>query len=557
MTPTRALAAAVLIAWLVAVTSPGTATAPASLLAQTRSPASRHAPPGAEVITEAQLRAYLTFLASDLLEGRETPSRGLDTAAAFLASQLSRWGLTPAGDDGSFLQRIALTRRRIDLEHTALSVGTRALVFGDDFLPGAVDGIAEGRLVYIGHGYVVGSRGIDPYRDLDVRDRIVIAHPGLPAGVTPRDLKGPRGKDWNDTAAAAAARGARGVLFLPDYAMQAGWPARRDALLARGAVTVDAFEPQPAIGQVPTATLSTRGMGILFAGEKVEPADIHARVARREPAPAFALSGGKTVRLAVGTHREALSTSNVVALLEGSDPVLTQEYVALGAHYDHLGTATRPDPSGDTVYNGADDDGSGSAGVLAIAEAAAKAPTRPRRSMLFVWHTGEEKDLWGSRYFVSHPAVPLDRIIAQLNIDMIGRSRPAGDASAENATLTGPDSVYVIGSRLMSSDLGVLIDRVNDRYLRIGYDYRYADPADPDRFFYRSDHYEYAKRGIPIVFYFTGVHEDYHGLDDEVDRIDFRKMRRITQTIHATAWELANVPVRPRVNTPRGDELTR
>ncbi|MBA2356440.1 MAG: M20/M25/M40 family metallo-hydrolase [Acidobacteria bacterium] len=306
---------------------------------------------------------------------------------------------------------------------------------------------------------------------------------------------------------------------------------------------------------LPTATLSARAIGVVFAGEQIGPSEMFGRVARKEPAPGFALSARKTVRLTVATHREPVSTANVVAVLEGSDPVLKHEYVALGAHYDHVGTALRPDAAGDRIYNGADDDGSGTVAILAIAEAMARAGTRPRRSLLFVWHTGEEKGLWGSRYFSNYPTVPIDQIVAQLNIDMIGRSRAPGDSSPANARLTGPDSVYVIGSKLMSSELGALVERVNDRYLEIGYDYTYADPGDPNQFFYRSDHYEYARQGIPIVFYFSGVHEDYHGLDDEVEQIDFRKLRRITQTIHATAWTLANVAVRPKVDTPFGREL--
>jgi len=256
----------------------------------------------------------------------------------------------------------------------------------------------------------------------------------------------------------------------------------------------------------------------------------------------------------VATHREPVSTANVVAVLEGSDPILKHEYVALGAHYDHVGTAAHPDAAGDRIYNGADDDGSGTVAILAIAEAMARAGTRPRRSVLFVWHTGEEKGLWGSRYFAEHPTVPIDAIVAQLNIDMIGRSRGPADHSSASAGLTGPDSVHVIGSTLMSSELGALVERVNNRYLEIGYDYTYADPDDPNQFVYRSDHYAYARQGIPFVFYFSGVHQDYHRLDDEVERIDFRKLRRITQTIHATAWELANIAKRPKVDRRRVPE---
>nr|MBA2353164.1 hypothetical protein [Acidobacteriota bacterium] len=210
-----------------------------------------HATPGAAVITDAQLRDYLTFIASDLLEGRETPSRGLDIAAAFLSTQLARWGITPAGDPGSYLQKIALTRRRLDVDHTTLQVGTRPLVFGDDFLPGTVAGAADGGLVYVGHGYVVGARDLDPYRGLDVRGKIVVAHPGLPRGLTRQDLVGPRGEAWNDTVGAAAARGATAVLWLADHAQLSAWPDTRASLPTRGEVTVDAFDADPDSAALP------------------------------------------------------------------------------------------------------------------------------------------------------------------------------------------------------------------------------------------------------------------------------------------------------------------
>ena len=270
---------------------------------------------------------------------------------------------------------------------------------------------------------------------------------------------------------------------------------------------------------------------------------------RREPAAPFALPSNVIVRLSVATIENHQTTSNVVAILEGEDPVLKQEYVAVGAHYDHLGTATTPDAAGDTIYNGADDDGSGTVSVLAMAEAFALSRVRPKRSILFVWHTGEEEGLWGSRYFTEHPTVPLERIVAQLNIDMIGRSRAAGTPRATTSLpLTDPDTVYVVGSRRLSGELGDVLEQVNAHGHGLRLDYSLDDPSDPARIYERSDHYQYAKHGIPIAFFFTGVHTDYHGLDDEIDRIDFPKMQRIAQMIYATARSLADRPARPKVD---------
>lgn len=508
-------------------------------------PGSKGTPHGAEAITQGVLRAHLGFIASDALEGRKTPSRGLDAAAAYLVSHLSRLGLRPAGDQGSYLQAIALTRRTVLLDKTLIAVGGRTLAYGDDFLPGDVPGKVEAGLVYVGNGTVIRSRGVDPYTDLDVRGKIVITHMGLPAGFTQGDLKGPRGQDWEMPADAARARGAVAVLYLPDYPTLVRWADTRDTRLTRGTLTVNAFTDGP--GPLPSATLSARGVGALFAGQAIGAQEVFQRAVRREPAAPFALTG-PTARLEIPTTDEAFTTNNVVAVLEGSDPALAGEYVALGAHYDHLGTAPKAGASGDTIYNGADDDGSGTVGLLAIAEAFATTRPRPKRSLLFVWHTGEEAGLWGSRYFTDHPTVPLDRVVAQLNIDMIGRGRPVGSPRPNNPlALTELDSVYVVGARRLSAELGDVVERVNAGYHRLRYDYALDAPDNPAGIYERSDHYQYAKHGIPIAFFFTGVHDDYHGLDDEIDGIDFPKLQRITQTVYGIARELATRRNRPKV----------
>ena len=504
---------------------------------------------GIEPITEAQLRNYLGFIASDALEGRRAPSRGLDAAAAFLASHMARLGLKPGGDNGTYLQSIALTRRRVDVDGTTLAIGSRVLVLGDDFLPGQVPGAAEGPAVYIGNGTVVRSRGIDPYEDVDVTGKIVISNAGLPAGLTRADLKGPSGQDWESTEQAARRRGAVAVLFLPDYDALERWPVTRDAAGTRSAFTVDAFAGAGDARTLPTATLSAHGVSALFTGRQMSAQEVFQRSVRREPAAPFALPAGVIVRLSVTTIDDHPTTSNVVAILEGSDPVLKHEYVAVGAHYDHLGTAATPDAAGDAIYNGADDDGSGTVSVLSMAEAFATSKVRPKRSILFVWHTGEEEGLWGSRYFTEHPTVPIDRIVAQLNIDMIGRSTAAREPRATTPLpLTDPDTVYVVGSKRLSADLGSVVEQVNQRGHGLHLDYSLDDPSDPARIYERSDHYQYAKRGIPVAFFFTGVHADYHGLDDEIDRIDFAKMQRIAQMIYTTARTLADRTARPKID---------
>jgi Zn-dependent M28 family amino/carboxypeptidase len=252
------------------------------------------------------------------------------------------------------------------------------------------------------------------------------------------------------------------------------------------------------------------------------------------------------VSFTIAAKTEKPPTQNVVAVWEGSDPILKNEYVATGAHYDHIGICAPG--TADAICNGADDDGSGTTALLGMAEAISHAKERPKRSILFVWHCGEEKGLWGSKYFTDYPTIPLDRIVTQINIDMIGRSKQDGDTEPRNRELSGPNQIYVIGSKMMSTELGELSERVNKSYLNLIYDYRYDDPNDPNRFFFRSDHYNYARKGIPIIFFFDGVHQDYHRPGDEPQKIDYQKMEKVTRTIYLTLWEVANRPTRPKVD---------
>jgi hypothetical protein len=502
-------------------------------------------PRGADQIEIGRLRADLSFIAADELEGRDTPSRGLDVAARYLAARLQALGLKPGGDDGTYFQRFGTTRRVVDPAKASVTLADRTFSYGDDFL-GTAPGTAEGPLIYVGHGYVVKKKDVDAYAGADVKGRIVVAHAGYPEGVTRADLRGESGPDtWESPASYAARHGAIGVVLVPDYATLAGWRASREGgATARGTLTVDAFQtgrPTP----VPVITASMPLVSAIFSGEAVSASDV-AKWAQDHKAHAPVVLGEKKrLRLDLGARVESVSTQNVVAIHDGSDAALKREYIALGAHYDHIGVSS----SGtDRINNGADDDGSGTVALLNMAEALVRGNVRTRRSWLFVWHAGEEKGLWGSRYFVEHPTVPLDKIVVQLNVDMIGRSRQPGTPAGTNAALTGPNETYVIGSKMMSSTLGALSERVNKDYLDLTFNYKYDEPSDPNRFFFRSDHYNYAKRGIPIIFYFSGVHGDYHRVSDELAAIDFTKLERVSRTIYATAYTLAELPARPPVD---------
>jgi hypothetical protein len=498
-----------------------------------------------EAITEGQLRDYLYFVASDEMEGRDTPSRGLDLTAKFLAMQLSRWGFRGVGDEGSFFQRIPLQSRRVDPERTRATWNGQDLVLGTDYLARGGTGRAEGPLVFAGHGVMLKSKGIDPYQGLDVRDRILVVADGFPAGVTRRDLRGKVGVDYDLPETFAQRNGARGLVILPGSMMLNNWTMRHQQSLTPS-------RPTPPLGMnrtlaVPTIVLSEKIARGLMEGETIDFETLRGEMSRNgDLPPAFAFNTAKQLSFEVNVAVTTQQTQNVVAVWEGSDPLLREEYVAVGAHYDHVGIGS-PNATGDKIFNGADDDGSGTVAVLAIAEALAKGP-RPRRSILLVWHTGEEKGLWGSEWVTEYPVVPLDKIIVQLNIDMIGRSKLPGDINPRNANLSGPNEIYVIGSKMMSTDLGALSEKVNQSYLNLTFNYKYDDPKDPERLFFRSDHYNYARKGIPVIFYFDGVHEDYHQASDHADKIDYQKMEKVTRTIFAKMWRLAMETERPRVD---------
>lgn len=510
---------------------------------------------GVDTISATQIRDYLTFIASDEMEGRDTPSRGLDTTAKFIAMNLARWGLKPAGDNGTFLQRIDLARNLVDLAQTRVEFNGRLLTPGTDYLPVGGSGNISGQLVFAGSGWFLKTKAIDAFKGIDGNGKIAVVFgtPNAPPRGVARADFGKQGEDYLNPTDYARKVGAVAIVYVPDFQYLANWERNRQRIMERGTTVVAKFQT-PASAPLPSIVVSPEVANAILTGEKQTATGIfNASYGPGLPA-SFALNATKTMKLSMTSRAETVPTQNVVGIWEGSDPVLKDEYVAVGAHYDHVGICA---PGGvDKICNGADDDGSGTSAILSMAEALAKAPTRPKRSVLFVWHCGEEKGLWGSRYFTEYPTVPLDRIVTQINIDMIGRSKKEGDTNPRNKDLTGPNDVYLIGSTMMSTELGELVQTVNKSYLNIGYDTRYDDPADPNRFFFRSDHYNYAKKGIPIIFFFDGVHQDYHQPGDSPDKIDYQKMEKITRTVYMTLWEVASRATRVKVDKPLPAQLT-
>ena len=285
------------------------------------------------------------------------------------------------------------------------------------------------------------------------------------------------------------------------------------------------------------------------------------KAAAQEPLPPFALKGVKitfNVDADYNIVRTRL-THNVVGIVEGSDPKLKDTYVAFGAHYDHIGYregaggggrgGRAPADPEDRINNGADDDGSGTVAIMSIARAFAQGP-RPKRSLLFVWHAGEEVGLLGSRYSADYPVVPIDKIVAQLNMDMVGRNRNDDPKQA--------NTVLVVGSDRISTELHNINEDANASLAKpLTMDYEMNDPADTESIYTRSDHYSYAAKGIPIIFYFTGLHPDYHAPSDSVDKIVFDKIQRVAQLAYETGRRVANLdhaPVRDNKGAEGGED---
>ena len=454
----------------------------------------------ATVISADTLKDFLTFIAADALQGRDTPSPGLDAAANFLAFNLKQWGAKPAGDNGTFFQNITLERASYDRSATQITVGNVTLSMDKDFLIfGGGSGRFSGPIVAI-------TKKQDQY---DVRGKIVVLDAKL-AGEHDLIMKS----------------GAIAIIGSSEYGGEAWKGFVTGVRQYSGGFRPGAGDAPTGPAVPPSITVSSDGFQKLVS-----------------------LADSKAL-IAVVASKEYAMTRNVVAIAEGSDPKLKAEYVAVGAHYDHVGMDTSL--KGDQIYNGADDDGSGTVSVLNIAKAFLSSSARPKRSMLFVWHCGEEKGLWGSDYYNKHLTVPKGSIVAQLNIDMIGRSRKVGDVDPRNKSLTGANAIYVIGTTMMSTRLGEIVHGVNAKYLKLDYDKLYDDPKDPNGFFFRSDHYNYAKNGIPICFWFDGEHEDYHQVGDEVSKIDFTKMEKIARTVYLTGVTVANEAVRPPVDKKLG-----
>lgn len=501
----------------------------------------------ADGISAEQLAWDVAMLASDQWQGRNTPSPGFDAAADYISARLTRAGLTPAGDQGGFRQVYELHETRVEVDGAYLEVGGARFALGRDVALRSFMAPLDGALpvVYVGHGWVVPGSGIDPYAGLDVKGRLVLAHGprALPKGVEIQQV-GRTAINAETPFVAATKRGAAGILFITQASELVKWDELRLANTVRR-------ELEPA---VPSAYLATPVTSLLLAphvtaalldGERLD-----GRAALRTgdegvyPA-SFALGKTATVRV-VPASRTVLRPYNVVARLEGSDPSLKAEVVTLAAHLD--GAVGNREVAGDRIYNSADDNASGSAGLLAVAEQMARGP-RPKRTVIFIWDSGEEQGLWGTRWFVHRPPVPLTQIVAHVNVDMIGASRSPGGADASSAEVTERGEVFLLGPRVLSASADALLDRVNGEYLKLRFN-RANDRADSEYFYPRTDAGPFLERGILTIGFTTGNHVRYHLPADEARHLDPVQMRDIARTILASTWALADGVERPRIDKP-------
>ena len=491
-------------------------------------------------ITPSELAGYLYVYADDYMAGRETGQPGQRFAAQFLAGQYQAMGIAPHGSGtspgpyslGRYLQPFDLEQKQLRSLHVMATRDGRTLVDatirpGDTasavLVPayGVVTDASPARVVYVGYADEAAIA------DLDLSGAYAVALPGTPDA--PTNQRATYGR-----AAALGARGVRGVLVPSLTADEMTASAGRAFGGGRLALPAQAGAETPAPRFPPIFLTTAATADRMLAGS------------RRTVAGTNRTPAASTTMLAVDAQQETVMvpTENVVAVVEGSDPVLKDEFVIVSGHLDHIGVDTSL--VGDQINNGADDDGTGTVSLLEIAEAFQKAKDDghgPRRSVLFLHVTGEEKGLLGSEYFADRdPLVPLASVAADLNIDMIGRHDPTYDGAAS-------PYVYILGSELISTDIDAVNTRVNEETnLHIDLSKRFNSADDPNQFFRRSDHWNFGKHGIPFIFYFTGTHEDYHRPGDEAWKIDYDRMAMIARLVFGTAWEIANADARPAVS---------
>jgi len=484
----------------------------------------------ANTITAADLQNHAMVLASDEYEGRETGKRGQHKAAEYIANHFKALGLPDLGEEKTYYQTYPLVAEGWDADGIKIKVNGTEYKHLEDFYAFPSSNRSRSKLdskevIFLGYG--IDDPKYSDYDGQNVNEKVVLIYPGEPqdaAGnfyISGTENPSEWTTNWESKLKAARKHGVKTLLIIePNVRIN----------VARFAYQLT--EPNLALGSSNPARKYANNCYIstdiakAIMGKKLDKVT-KARDKIRDTGKPQAVKLKTKIVIRQKKKQEEILAENVLGFIRGSDPELSDEVVVITAHYDHLGRRENE------IFNGADDNGSGTSAVLEIAEAFAKASetnAQPRRSILVMTVSGEEKGLLGSEYYAGDPVFPLDKTVANLNVDMIGRV----DENHLN-----PNYVYVIGADRISTELDAINKAMNDKYTKIDLDYTFNEKDDPNRFYYRSDHYNFAEKGIPSAFFFSGVHEDYHQTTDTPDKLDYKKMERIARLVFLTAWELA------------------
>jgi Peptidase family M28 len=491
--------------------------------------------PYAELIAPASAKAVLDVLAAPAMEGRETGENGQRKAADFLAGQFKSFGIPPIPGSQTYFQPILL--RNESWSDVGIKIGDKEYRNRTDFYVFPAFNSDQPKIelkeaVFVGFGIEEGSR--NDYNKAKVKGKAVIFFKDEPKNAegaslisnsaTPSEWT----SDWRKKVRLAKQKGATlAIVIDPSYAENI--KANRRLLSTYGWRPVKAENDKQADEFINTVFVGP-ALAEAILGDKAAAANAVRNGG--EFKKAFSVKTKMQVRL--DKESKKLEGSNVLGVIEGTDPVLKNEYVFITAHYDHLGMSDKA-----VLYPGADDNASGTTGVTRIAQAFAEAKKNgvgPKRTVVCMLVSGEEKGLLGSEYYAEFPIFPLDKTVVDINIDMIGRE---DDEHAGKG-----DYVHVIGSNRLSTALHAINEAANTRYTQLLLDYKYNDKNDPNHFYERSDHYNFAERGIPAIFYFNGTHPDYHKTTDTADKINFDLLAKRARLAFFTAWELANRPER-------------
>ena len=491
-------------------------------------------------ITKEDLKKHLTIIASDEMEGRETGTEGQRKAAAYIESQFKTMGLKSAATLNGYQQYYPLYQD--SLVSTELKAGKTIAVFGKDFIaPMSTNetGKFKGKKIIFA-GYGIDDKAYSDYTNLNVKGKVVVFFLGEPKTDGKYIISGTaRGSEWtfpgtSKKLAVAAAKGAVGALVINPQ------QETFNEFSVNSGKKTGVYFPKTAAGKMVNYALLSHAFAKSMIGNSFNFDSVLASAKKSEILKISSFEKKYTINFTFNKYRNIINASNVVGIVEGTDK--KDEYVFLTGHFDHLGKRDGK------IYYGADDDGSGTCAVIQMAEAFAKAAAEghgPRRTMVFMTVSGEEKGLWGSEYYSDHPIFPLEKTSVDLNTDMVGR------IDTERKTDDTLNYVYVIGHDKLSSELPAINEGVNNKYTQLVLDYKYDDPNDRNRIYFRSDHYNFARKGIPILFFYDGMLKaDYHKPTDTIDKINWDLYEKRVRMIFYTAWEMANRDAMLKRDTP-------